>query len=121
MGIILSTSRLAYLLLFLILIFYSFKTLSKKNLVIVLVSLSIFSVLFISVNKNIQLKFKRTFDYQDSPRLKLWNNAIKVINNSENKLLGIGVGDYYNPKKDPYFFKENKIGLYGYDPHSQVF
>jgi len=120
-GIVLSTSRLAYLLLFSTLIFYSFKFLSKKNSIIVMVSLAILSVLFISGNKNIQQKFKRTFEYHDSPRLKLWNNAIKVINNSENKLLGIGVGDYYNPKKDPYFFKENKTGLYGYDPHSQIF
>jgi hypothetical protein len=120
-GIILSTSRLAYLLLFSAFIFYSFKSLSKKRSIIVLVSLTVFSVLFLSANKDLQIKFKRTLEYHNSPRLKLWNNAIKVINHSDDKFFGIGAGDYYNPKKDPYFFKENETGLYGYDPHSQIF
>lgn len=117
-GIVISTSRLAYILLFLLLIFYSVKNISIKKSIFFLIALTVFSVLFVSTNKNLQLKFKTTFDYQNSPRLKLWNNAIKVINNSENKILGIGVGDYYKTKKDPYFFKENSKGLYGYDPHN---
>ncbi len=120
-GIVISTSRLAYILLFLLLIFYSVKNVSKKKSILFLIALTVFSVLFVSTNKNLQLKFKTTFDYQNSPRLKLWDNAIKVLNNSENKLFGIGVGDYYKTKEDPYFFKENSGGLYGYDPHSQFF
>ncbi len=120
-GIVISTSRLAYILLFSLLIFYSIKNVSKKKSILFLITLTVFSVLFVSTNKNLQLKFKTTFDYQNSPRLKLWDNAIKVLNNSENKLFGIGVGDYYKTKEDPYFFKENSEGLYGYDPHSQFF
>jgi len=120
-GIIISTSRLAYILLFFIIIYYSLINLPKKHAILILVTIAIFSGLFISVNEGIQQKFKHTFEYDNSPRLKLWNNAIKVLNNSDNKLLGIGTGDYYKTKQDPYFFKENSTGLYGYDPHSQVF
>ena len=120
-GIVISTSRLAYILLFLFLIFYSIKNVSKKKSILFLITLTAFSVLFVSTNKNLQSKFKTSFNYQNSPRLKLWNNAIKVLNNSENKFFGIGVGDYYKTKEDPYFFKENSKGLYGYDPHSQFF
>lgn len=120
-GIIISTSRLVYTLLFLTISFYSIHYLKRKKSLLVISILIIFSGTFISFNKSIQTKFKTSFSYQSSPRLKLWNNALKVINNSENKLLGIGVGDYYSFKRDPYFFKESETGLYGYDPHSQLF
>jgi len=120
-GVAISTSRLAYILLFTLLIFYSIKNVPKKKSLLFLFTLTAFSVLFVLSNNNLQSKFKTSFTYQNSPRLKLWNNAIKVINNSENKILGIGVGDYYKTKEDPYFLKENNTGLYGYDPHSQFF
>jgi len=120
-GVVISTSRLAYILLFSLLIFYSIKNLPNKKTLLFLITLTTFSVLFLVSNNNLQSKFKTSFTYQNSPRLKLWNNAIKIINNSENKILGIGVGDYYKTKEDPYFLKENSIGLYGYDPHSQFF
>jgi len=120
-GMIISTSRLTYLLLFLIVIFYSFKSLPKKNSIIISISLVVFTSLFIFTNKDMLSKFKTSLNYQHSPRLKLWNNAIKVIETSENEFLGIGIGDYYKTKEDPYFFKENNEGLYGYDPHSQFF
>jgi len=120
-GMVISTSRLTYFLLFSIVIFYSFIGFPKKKSIIILISLVVISSLFISANNDILSKFKTSLNYQHSPRLKLWNNAIKVIENSENKFLGIGIGDYYKTKEDPYFFKDNNKGLYGYDPHSQFF
>ncbi len=119
-GIILSTSRLAYILLFSIVLIYGTQNLNRKNSLMLFIFLLVFSVVFIGINKSIQSKFKMSLTYHNSPRLKLWNNALKVVNDSENQLFGIGIGDYYKVKEDPYFFKENRKGLYGYDPHSQV-
>jgi len=119
-GIIISTSRLSYILLFLSILLYGIQYLNKKKLIIFFITLFVLAGAFLSFNKGIQSKFYTSLTYQNSPRLKLWNNALKVINNSESKLLGIGIGDYYKVKEDPYFFKENKMGFYGYDPHSQI-
>ncbi len=120
MGILTSTSRIAYLLLFFMIIYYSFQIVSSKKVMLIGVVFAVSLVVFVVSNQKILVKFQTSFSYQNSPRLKLWNNAIKVIHRSDNKIFGIGVGDYYLNKKDPYFFRESSNGSYGYDPHSQL-
>ena len=118
--IALTTSRLVYLLLFLILGFYLIKNFSKQRALLLIILLSIFTFTLILSNKNITEKFLSSVQYENSPRLKLWNNANKVLVSSNNVLLGIGIGDFYENKKDPYFLKESEKGIYGYNPHSQI-
>jgi O-antigen ligase len=120
LAIALATSRLVYLLFFLVMVFYLVKKFSKKKAMFFAMLLSVFALTFIFSNKSILAKFQTSTQYENSPRLKLWNNAYKVITSSENRLFGIGIGDYYQNKKDPYFFKESENGTYGYDPHSQI-
>lgn len=120
LAIALATSRLVYLLFFLIMGFYLFKKFSKKKALFLGLLLSIFTLTFILLNKSITSKFQVSVQYENSPRLKLWNNAYKVISSSDNLLFGIGIGDYYRDKKDPYFFKDSKNGTYGYNPHNQI-
>ena len=67
------------------------------------------------------IKFKSSIDY-NSPRIMLWENSMEVIRGSESYFLGIGIGDYYADKKDPYFaegYGKLTFGEYGYNPHSQ--
>lgn len=115
----LTTSRLVYVLFFLILGFYLFKRFSKKRALFFTLGLIIVSSLFILSNQQIKSKFQNSIQYENSPRLRLWNNSYKVITSSNSLLFGIGIGDYYENKKDPYFFDDSATGSYGYNPHSQ--
>lgn len=117
-AITLTTSRLVYILFVLIIVFYLIKRFSIKKAFIIFALLSFISFFFL--NKNIILKFQNSVQYENSPRLKLWNNAYKVVKSESKMLFGIGIGDYYQDKKDPYFFEENNNGVRGYNPHSQV-
>lgn len=125
-GVLLSTSRLSYLLYACILLLYVFRYFSKRNAIILLVVLSGIFAIFISTNEAVQQKFSRTFVYKTSPRLMLWNNSYLVLKNSENPLLGVGI-DYYNEGvKDPYWLRGyvedpdyNHKGLAGYSSHNQ--
>ncbi len=119
LAIALTTSRLVYLLSILIIGFYFFKKHSNKRAMFSAILLMVFTSLFIVTNNNLNSKFKRSIQYENSPRLKLWNNSYKIINSTNSILFGIGIGDYYQDKKDPYFFRESKNGTLGYNPHSQ--
>ena len=118
-GISLSTSRISYITLFALAVYYAFINLSKRRAIFLVLVLTFFSVVFIVSNKSMSSKFRRSIQYENSPRLKLWNNAYKVLKYSDNTLMGIGIGDYYENKKDPYFFRESQNGIIGYNPHSQ--
>jgi len=118
-GIILSTSRIVYLSLFSIIVYYLFKRLNLKYALYGVITITFIFIFFIGNNKNIALKFQTSLHYENSPRLQLWNNAYKVITSSDNVLLGVGIGDFYTNKKDPYFFKGSKNGIQGYNPHNQ--
>ena len=119
-GISLTTSRLVYTLFFILFIYYIFKKNSiKKSIALFFLTLSVLFIFIIS-NHNLQEKFKTSFSYENSPRLKLWNNAFKVFSNSNRFFFGIGIGDYYENKKDVYYFEDSKTGTYGYNPHSQI-
>ena len=120
LGIIISTSRIAYLLLFFMIIYYSFQIITSKKAILFGIVFAVSLMVFVVSNQKILAKFQTSFSYQNSPRLKLWNNAIKVIHQSDQKIFGIGIGDYYLNKKDPYYFRETSNGSYGYDPHSQL-
>ncbi|WP_340155571.1 O-antigen ligase family protein [uncultured Winogradskyella sp.] len=117
-AIALATSRLVYLLFALIIVFYLIKRFSIKKALVIAALLSLISVLFL--NKNIIAKFQTSVQYENSPRLKLWNNAYKVVNSEGDMSFGMGIGDYYKIKKDPYFFEDNSNGIKGYNPHSQI-
>ena len=124
-GVLISTSRIAYILYLFIAFIYSLKYFTKKQAIIIS---SIIGVLFFSVvlsNKSISQKFTRSLSYKTSPRLKIWNNSYLVLKNSKQPLLGVGIGDYYEDKKEPYWLigkvnalKGNYKGLYGYDSHN---
>ena len=118
-GVLLSTSRLAYLLVLFIIAIYSFKSFSKRWATIVVFSVIAIGTLVVVSNESIRYKITRTIEYENSPRLWLWNNTYKVIKNSQNPVLGVGIGDFYSEQKDPYYFRESKNGTLGYNPHNQ--
>ena len=118
-GVLLSTSRLAYLLGIVFIIVYSFRKLSMLWGVVIIVSIFIIGSITVKSNDSLQYKITRTFDYDNSPRLMLWNNTYKIIKNAEYPILGIGIGDFYSESKDPYYFKESEKGTMGYNPHNQ--
>ncbi|HPF97203.1 MAG TPA: O-antigen ligase family protein [Mangrovimonas sp.] len=121
-AIALTTSRIVYLLYFGILGIYFFKKLSRVKFIVGILSISIIGTAFLLTNKSISNKFANSFNYSKSPRLKLWENSLEAVRASDSYMLGIGIGDYYKEKKDPYFAKEYgsmTVGQYGYNPHSQ--
>lgn len=122
-GIVLSTSRLAIVLVSIIGFYLIIKRL-KTTYNWVLGSVFILGiVLFVSQTSVLQ-KFSNEFTFEKSPRLLLWNNAIQLIK-TEKELLGIGIGDYYTQKTDTFWFlgdyldaKSNFKGIYGYECHN---
>ena len=118
-GVLLSTSRLAYLLGIFIITIYSFKNLSKRWAIMVVFFVMAIGSLVVVSNKSIRNKITRTIEYDNSPRLWLWNNTYKVIRNSDTPLLGTGIGDFYSEQKDSYYFRESEKGTMGYNPHNQ--
>ncbi|ALJ05577.1 hypothetical protein APS56_10780 [Pseudalgibacter alginicilyticus] len=120
LSIALTTSRIVYMLFIIITSIYIYKYLSKEKALLLIVLLSISTVSLIVSNDSISAKFKAIYQYENSPRLKLWNNAYKIFSSSKSKLFGIGIGDYYENNRDVYFFRETENGIYGYNPHSQI-
>jgi len=119
-AIALSTSRLVYILFFIVIGYFILKKMSRKRAILFGGLLCLFSIIFITSNKSIRNKFKTSYNYNNSPRLKLWNNAYKVTISNNNLIFGMGIGDYYHNKKEVYFFKESHKGTLGYNPHSQM-
>lgn len=120
-GVVISTSRLTYLLAILIISVYSFRHLPKSFALLIIASIiGIVSLVVIS-NDSLRHKIVRTFDYDNSPRLWLWNNTYKVLINSEHPIVGVGIGDYYSEDKNAYYFRETNKGTMGYNPHNQYF
>jgi len=120
-SIALSTSRIVYVLYLIILGVYFFKKLPKIKFVLGILFMGLVATVFLVTNKGIFYKFKSSIDY-NSPRVMLWANSLEVVRASDSYFLGIGIGDYYADKKDPYFaegYGELTFGEYGYNPHSQ--
>lgn len=117
--IIVSTSRLVYLLLLLWVFINVFRRYLKKYykpLLIVFGLVSLFSL----ANQSIRDTVIGSLSHQDAPRLRMWSNGIKVVESSDKQLFGIGIGDYYQKKYDPYYLKESDSGYLGYNPDSQL-
>ena len=122
LAIAITTSRMVYLLYFIVASMYLYTKLSTKSFKYGIVIIGAFVTLFIISNKNILNKFTNSFDYNKSPRLKLWSNSLEVVSKTESYTFGIGMGDFYKTKKDAYFsryYSNEAIGTYGYNPHSQ--
>lgn len=120
-SIALSTSRIVYVLYFIILGVYLFKKLTKAKFLLGIIFMGLLGSVFLITNQNIFNKFKSSIDY-NSPRIMLWENSLEVVRAADSYFLGIGIGDYYKDKKDPYFaegYGELTFGEYGYNPHSQ--
>ncbi|MCB0464460.1 MAG: O-antigen ligase family protein [Aequorivita sp.] len=120
-SIVLSTSRIVYLLYLIILGIYFFKKLPKIKFILVILVMGLVVSVFLIIGKDIFYKFKNSIE-GNSPRIMLWTNSIEVVRASDSYFLGIGIGDYYADKKDPYFaegYGELTFGEYGYNPHSQ--
>jgi len=118
--IILTTSRLVYIVLMVYSCYFLYTNLSKKLFLGLGSLLIILAITFLALNPKIYNKFKSVGDYDKSPRLQLWNNALEVIKKEDAYLFGIGIGDYYVNKKDPYFAKGRGTGTLGFNPHSQI-
>ncbi|MDG5491108.1 O-antigen ligase [Psychroserpens sp. SPM9] len=121
MAIVLTTSRLVYVVFLAYSCYFLFAHIPRKWFLGFGALLIIFAVTFLSLNHKIYNKFTSFVDYDKSPRLQLWNNAIKVIEKQDAYWSGIGIGDYYENKKDPYFAKGRGSGVLGFNPHSQPF
>ncbi|WP_431133090.1 O-antigen ligase family protein [Psychroserpens mesophilus] len=119
-GVVLSTSRTAILLLLLFLVYtiFSFFKNHKTYRLLVLGSLGV--IVFLSVSNTVlKTKIINTLSYWDSPRAWLWDNSYKVIKYSNHKLTGTGIGDFYRIKRSPEKFIHSQRGTYGYNPHNQ--
>jgi len=126
LGVLLSTSRLSYILYLLIILFYIFKFLSKRNAIILTVLIVGIFTIFVSTNNALQYKFSRSLEYKTSPRLTLWNNSYLILKNSKNPIIGAGIDYYKEGVKDPYWLRGyvqdpdyNHKGLIGYSSHNQ--
>lgn len=122
-GIVLSTSRLAIILLVIIGLFFIFRKFNSTYRWFI-GGFFVLGILTFITQTSVMLKFTNEFTFEKSPRLLLWNNALQLIKSSES-ILGIGIGDYYNKKIDTYWFlgeyqnnKYNFRGLYGYECHN---
>ncbi len=128
LGVIISTSRISYILYVLIVVLYITKLFSTRNIIILLITISSVFTYVLSVNTAMQQKFSRAFVYKTNPRLIIWNNTYMVLKNTENPVFGVGVDYYKEGSKDPYWLrgyaddlKENYKGLLGYNSHNQFF
>lgn len=117
--IILSTSRLVYLMFLFGIIFYGIKFIKTKYRLLPFAVLIIVSAIVLS-KKTIRTEFSNSFNYENSPRLKMWNNGLKVVSFNNKEILGIGIADFYENKKDPYYLKDSNNGVLGYNPDSQI-
>ena len=126
LGVLISTSRISYILYMIILFLYILTLFSKRKAITLLVIMLGTSILLIGTNKPIQKKFTRSLVYKTSPRLILWKNAYLVLKNSKTPILGVSIDYYKDGTKDPYWLKgklenskNNSKGLKGYNSHNQ--
>ena len=119
LGILITTSRMVYLLamLFFIIEFGKQFTVKKK---IVLASVLLLLLMFlVNTNEKLHNKVYNTFDYWKSPRVWVWENSYRLVINSDKKVVGIGIGDYFNKKRYLVNFKRTHKGTVGYSTHNQ--
>jgi len=128
LGVVVSSSRISYILYIIIITIYLTKFISRKKTTFVLILVASGLTMVIATSEAIQYKFSRSINLETSPRLRLWNNAYMVLKHSENPIIGAGIGDYYKEKGDPYWLrgyvdklneKNQYKGLNGYNPHNQ--
>ena len=126
LGVLLSTSRISYIIYVIVVFLYVITLLSKRKAMLVVLLLLTASVTVFTTNKSIQKKFTRSLVYKTSPRLILWKNAYLVLKNSKTPILGVSIDYYKDGTKDPYWLKgkienlkENYRGLTGYNSHNQ--
>lgn len=119
-GVVLSTSRTAILLLCIFLIYVIIRSFRNQNLLKFAIILALGTTVFISVYSTVfKSKVVNTVSYWDSPRAWLWNNSYKILKYSNHKIIGTGIGDFYRVKKNPRQFVHSQRGVYGYNPHNQ--
>ncbi|WP_166959991.1 O-antigen ligase family protein [Yeosuana marina] len=119
-GVILSTSRMAVLLLFLFWIYVIISRFKNKKGYRFLVIGGLGVVMLFSIlNTVLKTKITNTLTYWDSPRAWLWNNSYKILKYSNHKVIGTGIGDFYRVKRSPKKFVHSQRGIYGYNPHNQ--
>jgi len=120
LGVVLSTSRIAILLLFLFLGYTIFSFFKNHKIYKFLILGCLGLIVFLSFSNTIlKTKIANTFSYWDSPRAWLWDNSYKIIKYSNHKLTGTGIGDFYRIKRSPEEFIHSQKGTYGYNPHNQ--
>lgn len=123
-GVVLSTSRLALILLFLLGLYFTFKQIKNNFKWMLSGILILLAVTYVFTQNSIREKFASELSFKTSPRMKLWKNAYEILKN-EKSVLGVGIGDYYENKIDTYWFRgeyeqqgENFKGIYGYEVHN---
>lgn len=119
-GVVLSTSRTAILLLFLFLAYVIFSFFKNHKIYRFLILGTLALIVFLSLSNSVlKTKIANTLSYWDSPRAWLWDNSYKVIKYSNHKLIGTGIGDFYRIKRSARSFIHSQRGTYGYNPHNQ--
>jgi hypothetical protein len=118
-GIILSTSRIVYLLSLVLVTYEIIANFSIIKRALLIAVLLVGFIALTNLNEKIHNKVYNTFEYWKSPRLWLWHNSYKVIINAENPILGTGIGDFYENPLPPEVFKHTEKGTWGYNPHNQ--
>ena len=124
LGVIISTSRIAYILYILVLGLYMFRYFSSRKALIFSVLLLIAGVGVVSGIPQLRQKFTKSFDPKTSPRLIIWKNTLLVLQKAEHPLWGTGLDYYQKGGKDVYWLKglaeaENYNGIEGFNSHNQ--
>lgn len=119
LGILITTSRMVYLLTILFFFIEFGNRFSLRNKIIMVIIMLFSLILLVNTNKKLHNKVYNTFDYWKSPRIWAWENSYRVFINSKNPIIGIGIGDYFNKKQYLINFKRTHKGTVGYNTHNQ--
>lgn len=126
LGVAISTSRISYILYFLLVGLYLMRYLPRRKALIYFLVLSGLAVSVIFTIPQLKQKFTQSFNPKTSPRLIIWNNAYLILKNAENPWLGTGLDYYKDGSTGTYWLKglaeqENYNGVAGFNTHNQFF
>lgn len=122
-GVIISTSRISYLLYLLIVTFYLFKFFNLRKAFISVFTIGGLFLTMIFTIPQVKEKFAHSLNPTTSPRLIIWKNSYLVLKNSGKLVQGVGL-DYYKNTRGTYWLKglteqENYEGIAGFNSHNQ--
>lgn len=125
-GVFVSTSRISYIVFFLLASLYLFNLFPTRKALLALFVLMGISFSIILTIPQLKQKFDQSFDSSSSPRLIIWKNAYLYLKNSEKPWTGVGLDYYKNGSTGTYWLKglakqKDYKGLQGFNSHNQFF